>query len=144
MTRTLVVCVVLAALLAVPAVASAARWKGKTDQGRVVTVRTGADGVVNRVFVRWKARCREVTRTGRTVFRVPLDQAGTTAFADAGTSRSSLGGGVRSRDTVSVRGSLGGDGRWRGTFRFRSVLRKDGRVVDRCRVREIGWRARPA
>jgi hypothetical protein len=143
MIRVLVVSLVSVALLAVPSVASAARWKGKTGQGRVVTVRTGDDGVVNRVLVRWKARCRGVTRTGRTVFTPPLDEASSASFTDGGTSRSNLGGGVRSRDTVRVSGSLGGDGRWRGTFRLRSVLRKDGNVIDRCRVRQVSWRARP-
>jgi hypothetical protein len=68
---------------------------------------------------------------------------GLAAFADAGTSRFNLGGGLRSRDTVSVRGTLGDDGRWRGRFRLRSVLRRDGDVVDRCRVGPIRWRARP-
>lgn len=137
------VCLALAAL-AVPAQADAKLWKGKTTQGRLASVRTGADEVVNRVRIRWKARCRGSTRTGQTVFVPPLDSAAADAFSDAGTSRFGLGGGVRSRDTVSVRGTLGGDGRWRGTFRLRSVLRRDGEVVDRCRVGRIRWRARPA
>jgi hypothetical protein len=131
------------ALLVAPAPAAADRWKGRTSQGRLVTVRTGDDGVVNRVRIRWKTTCQGSTRTGQTVFVPPLDSAGTTSFADAGTSRFNLGGGVRSRDTVSVRGTLGGRGRWRGTFRLRSVLRRDGEVVDRCRVGRIRWRARP-
>jgi hypothetical protein len=137
-------CVALAALVAVPAQADAKLWKGKTTQGRPASVRTGADGIVNRVRIRWKARCQGSTRTGQTVFTPPLDSAAADAFADAGTSRFNLGGGVRSRDTVSVRGTLGDDGRWRGSFRLRSVLRRDGEVVDRCRVGPIRWRARPA
>ncbi len=137
-------CVALAALVAVPAQADAKLWKGKTTQGRPASVRTGADGIVNRVRIRWKARCQGSTRTGQTVFTPPLDSAAADAFADAGTSRFNLGGGVRSRDTVSVRGTFGDDGRWRGSFRLRSVLRRDGEVVDRCRVGPIRWRASPA
>ena len=39
--------VVIAALLAAPAVADAKTWRGKTKQGRGVSVRTGADGIVD-------------------------------------------------------------------------------------------------
>jgi hypothetical protein len=136
-------CAASMALVAVPAQADAKLWNGKTTQGRVASVRTGADGIVNRVKIRWKARCDGSTRTGKTVFVPPLDSAGAQAFADAGTSRFNLGGGLRSRDTVSVRGTLGDNDRWRGTFGLRSVLRRDGDVVDRCRVGPIRWRARP-
>jgi len=99
---------------------------------------------VNRARIRWKATCRNSTRTGQTVFTPPLDSAGTREFADAGTSRFHLGGGVRSRDTVSVRGVLTERGRWRGSFRLRSTLRRNGRVIDRCRIGSLRWRARPA
>jgi hypothetical protein len=136
-------CAASAVLAAVPAPADAELWKGKTTQGRPASVRTGADTIVNRVRIRWKARCQGSTRTGQTVFTPPLDSAGARAFADAGTSRFNLGGGVRSRDTVSVNGTLGDDGRWRGRFRMRSVLRRNGEVVDRCGVGPIRWRARP-
>jgi hypothetical protein len=136
-------CAASTALLAVPAQAGAKLWKGQTTQGRLASVRTGGDAIVNRVRIRWKARCQGSTRTGQTVFVPPLDSATAQAFADAGTSRFNLGGGLRSRDTVSVRGTLGDDGRWRGRFRLRSVLRRDSDVVDRCRVGPIRWRARP-
>jgi hypothetical protein len=131
------------ALLAAPAHVDAKLWKGQTTQGRLASVRTGGDGIVNRVRIRWKATCEGSTRTGQTLFVPPLDSAAAQAFADAGTSRANLGGGVRSRDTLSVRGTLGANGRWRGTFRLRSVLRRDGDVVDRCRVGPVRWRARP-
>jgi hypothetical protein len=144
MRATITLATAAAALLITSADADADTWRGKTSQGRTATVRTGADGVVNRARISWKARCRGSTRTGKTVFVPPLDSPGTTSFADAGTSRSNLGGGVRSRDTVSVIGTLGSRGRWRGTFRLRSVLRRGGETVDRCRVGPIRWRARPA
>jgi hypothetical protein len=136
-------CAAASALVALPAHAEATLWKGETSQGRLASVRTGTDGIVNRVRIRWKARCQGSTRTGQTVFAPPLDNAAAREFTDAGTSRFNLGGGVRSRDTVSVRGTLGDDGRWRGRFRLRSVLRRNGEVVDRCRVGPIRWRARP-
>jgi hypothetical protein len=143
--RTAAACAAAVAILvAAPAQADAKLWKGKTKQGRLASVRTGGDGVVNRVRIRWKATCKGSTRTGQTVFAPPLDSAGTSSFADAGTSRFNLGGGVRSRDTVSVAGTLSARGRWHGTFEMRSVLRRRGKVFDRCRVRSETWSARPA
>ncbi|MGH2945374.1 MAG: hypothetical protein ACRDPC_03780 [Solirubrobacteraceae bacterium] len=133
---------VSAALLTAPAQADAAYWKGKTAQGRIVTVRTGDDGLVTRVRVFWRSRCRNSTLRGGTAFVRPIDRLEPRAFEDGGTSRARVEGGIRSRDNAFVRGNMGRRDRWRGTFHMRSVLRRDGRVVDRCRVKRIRWSAR--
>jgi hypothetical protein len=132
-----------AALLAASAPADAAYWKGKTRQGRTVTVRTGADGLVKRVRIWWRTRCNAGSLTGGTAFVRPIDRVEPTAFEDGGTSQSRVEGGIRSTDTAFIQGRLRADGRrWRGTFHLRSVLRRRGRVIDRCRVGKVRWSAR--
>src|SRR5215213_2937696 len=101
MSRPLI-SVALSALLlaAVPAIAEAKTYKGKTSQGRVATVRTGADGVVNRARLSWRAPCGQNIRyTGATVFRPPLDVATGGSFQDGGTYRVRIKGGFRARIT---------------------------------------------
>jgi hypothetical protein len=46
------------ATLATPAMADAAKWRGKTEQRRSVSVRAGDDGVVKRVVLRWGRRAK--------------------------------------------------------------------------------------
>ena len=48
----------VAALLLAP-VAEAAEWRGKTRQGRMAKVSTGADGLVTLVRIRYRARCTD-------------------------------------------------------------------------------------
>ena len=57
--RKLALAVGFAVVLAAPAAADAKTWRGKTKQGRAVTVRTGADDLVNRVRVSWRAPCKK-------------------------------------------------------------------------------------
>jgi hypothetical protein len=137
-------CVVLALCAAAavfPAAASAKTWKGKTGQKRAVVVRTGDDGVVNRVQIGWRARCANGNYKSSTVFRQPLDSATTTAFADAGDYRGHPKG-YTARIWVRVAGTLD-DGSWRGTFRVRVRVKKNGKVIDTCRLKGLRWRASP-
>jgi hypothetical protein len=131
------------AVLAGPAQADAKLWKGKTKQGRLASVRTGADGLVIRVRVRWRARCRDgTTLTGGTTFAPPFDRSETRAFEDGGVYPARVTGGLRSSNTAFVRGSLARNGPWRGTFHVRSVLTRRGRTVTRCRLGRTSWSAR--
>jgi hypothetical protein len=141
--RTFAPAVACAALLAVPAVAEAKTWRGKTEQGRAVSVRTGTDDLVNQVRVAWRAPCRKGHYVSRTLFVPPLDVSEPDRFEDAGTYRSRLKGGYRARHTVYVRGRLGAEDRWRGVFRVRTRVRRDGRVIDRCRLDGVRWEASP-
>jgi len=139
--RTFALALVFSAILAAPAVADARTWRGKTKQGRAVSVRTGADDLVNRVRVSWRAPCRKGHYVSRTLFLPPLDVAEGAVFEDAGTYTSNVRGGYRARHTVFVRGELGADDRWTGTFRVRTRVTKDGRGVDRCRLKGVAWTA---
>jgi hypothetical protein len=138
--RTLALAVAI--LVAVPGVAHAETWRGKTRQGRSVWVRTGADDRVARVSVSWKATCRRGSYMSRTVFLRPFDVSEAAEFEDSGSYRVRVKGGYRARHTVFVRATLEDD-RWTGTFRVRTRVTKDGRFVDRCRLDGVRWTAEP-
>jgi hypothetical protein len=134
----------LAGLLLAPA-ADAAVWKGKTRQGRTATVVTGADGVVNRVRIKYRARCDDGKgfRSG-IVFAPPLDFATTTEVRDGGPITWTFGGsGERARGRTSVTGGLRSSGRWTGNFRLRVKIFKNGRLIATCRTGRVGWKASP-
>ena len=132
-------------LLLAPA-AEAATWRGKTNQGRSVTVRTGADGLVDHVLIRYEAGCSDGKGfRSRLTFRPPLDESSAAAFADGGVvmwrfTRT----GERARGRASIGGGLRSSGRWTGNFRLRVKIRKGERVVAACRTGRVGWRASPA
>lgn len=126
-----------------PAAADARTWRGKTKQGRPVSVVAGTDGLVNKVRVRWRAPCRKGHYVSRTLFLPPFDVSETARFEDAGTYRSTAQGGYGGRHTVFVDGTLGADDRWTGTFRVRTRVTRRGRVIDRCRLKRVTWTAEP-
>ena len=137
-------CTAAVALVAV-APAEAARWRGKTSQGRLAAVHTGADGLVSQVRIKYLARCSDGdTLTGAVQFLPPLDQSATTAFQDSGVFRFRIRGGERARATTSVDGGLRRSGRWTGNFGIRARITKRGRFVATCRIRHLGWKASPA
>jgi hypothetical protein len=138
--RTLALAVAM--LVVAPSVADAERWRGKTKQGRAVSVRTGDDDRVERVSVSWKAMCERGTYMSRTVFVRPFDVSEAAEFEERASYRASVKGGYRARHTVFVHGALG-DERWSGTFRVRTRVTKGGRTVDRCRIKGVRWTAEP-
>jgi hypothetical protein len=134
---------VTASLVTAPAYAGAAEWRGKSEQGRKTYVRTGADGLVKRAGLRWRARCGEGRFVTGTFFKAPLDSVTPQSFEDAGSYRTRLDDGLRAVVRVRIRGTLSADlRRWSGTFRGRASIRRDGRQIDSCRVRGVSWRAR--
>jgi hypothetical protein len=139
--RTLALAVGFAVVLAAPTVAEAKTWRGKTKQGRAVTVRTGADDLVDPVRVSWRAPCKKGHYVSRTLFAPPLDVSKADVFEDSGTYHKLLDDDYRARNTVFVRGRLGADGRWRGKFRVRTLVTRDGEVVDSCRLKRVRWTA---
>ena len=134
--------IVCLAALAAPAAADAETWKGKTKQGRAVTVTTDADDLVNRVRVSWRAPCQKGRYVSRTLFLPPLDVSEPDRFEDAGTYTSNVPGGYKARHTVFVRGVLSDDA-WAGTFRVRTRVTRDGEEVDRCKLERVRWTAEP-
>lgn len=137
-------CAALAALLLVPSVADAAEWRGKTRQGRLAQVVTGADGLVTKVRIRYRARCGDDKNLNSGVkFLAPLDTSSGTAFKDGGRFDFNLPNGERARAQTSVDGGLRASGRWTGNFRIRVRITRNGRFVTNCRSGLVGWRARP-
>ena len=133
------------ALLAIPAAADAATWRGKTRQGERVSVRTGADGVVNRVRIGFRAGCDDGKGFERgVVWLPPFDAPGATAFQDEGVIKWTFTKSrERARGRTSIDGGLRTSGRWTGNFRLRVKIRKHGRVIATCRTGRVGWRASP-
>jgi hypothetical protein len=137
-------CAALAALLLVPTAADAAKWRGKTRQGRLAQVVTGADGLVTKVRIRYRARCGDrKTLTSGVRFQAPLDTSSTTAFADGGQFEFDLPNGEHARARSSVDGGLRTSGRWTGNFRIRVRVTRNGRFVTNCRSGRVGWKASP-
>src|SRR3954453_4073730 len=119
MSRALAAVLVVLASAAVPAVADAKSYKGKTSQGKTATVTTGAGGVVTRARVAWTAGCG---RKGRfresTTFKAPLDAATADSVQDAATYRSSKDAhGYVGRITITFAGQRDpATDRWSGTL----------------------------
>ena len=136
---------VAVAMLAAPAMAEAATWRGKTRQGERVSVRTGADGVVNRVRIGFRARCNDGMGFERgVVWLPPFDSPGTSAFQDEGVIKWTFTKSrERARGRTSIDGGLRSSGRWTGNFRLRVKISKNGRVIATCRTGRVGWRASP-
>jgi hypothetical protein len=138
------VCAAAAALLLVPTAADAAKWRGKTRQGRLAVVVTGSDGLVSKVRIRYRATCGDdKVLTSGVVFLPPLDSSTTTSFVDGGPFRFKLPNGERARARAHVDGGLRRSGRWTGNFRIRVRISRNGRFVTTCRSGRIGWRASP-
>lgn len=144
MRTRLIVGACAAGLVLAPA-ADAAVWKGKTRQGRLAAVVTGADGLVTRVTIKYRARCDDGKgfRSG-VVFLPPLASSTTTSFQDGGVIKWRFkGSGERAKGRTSVDGGLRSSGRWTGNFRLRVKIRKNGRLIATCRTGRIGWKASP-
>jgi hypothetical protein len=145
MRPTFVLTLVLAAGLIMSAPAEAAKWKGKTRQGRGVSVHTDANGVVSYARIRFIAPCKDDTAVFSTIWFVrPLDSASTTSFVDGGPWRFRIDKHtlVRARGTMS--GGLRRSGRWTGNFKVRLRVYVRGRLDTTCRITRLGWKASPA
>ena len=143
--RLSAVCVALAALLLVPTAADAATWRGKTKQGRLALVVTGADGLVTKVRIRYRARCgdrKDLTSGVR--FEAPLERSSRSAFEDGGRFEFDLPNGEHATARTSVDGGRRRSGRWTGDFRIHVRVTRKGRFVTNCRSGRVGWRANPA
>jgi hypothetical protein len=144
MRPSAVVCAFVIATLIVPTAADAAKWRGKTRQGRLAVVWTGADRSVSKVRIRYRASCGDrKTLTSGVIFRAPLDTSTAKAFADGGTFEFRLPHGERARARTHVDGGLRASGRWTGNFRVRVRITRDGRFVTSCHSGRVGWKASP-
>ena len=138
------VCAAAAALLLVPTAADAAKWRGKTRQGRLAVVVTGSDGLATKVRIRYRAACGDdKTLSSGVVFEAPFDTSTTSEFADGGRFGFDLPNGERARARTRVDGGLRRSGRWTGNFRIRLRITRNGRFVTNCRSGRVGWKASP-
>ena len=136
-------------LLALPAAAPAAkRFSGESEQGRGVKLRIGDDRLVQRLEIKWRARCNSGKNVTSEV-RFPggfFVESTKNRFEGRGPYRASASGGFRLRVQATVTGRRtikpGGDDpeTWKGTLRTKTVVRKNGKVVDRCTSRKIDWK----
>jgi hypothetical protein len=119
------------------------RFRGKSGQGRLVTLRTSDDRMLERFGIRWSAPCRKpgFRYTTRTFFIPPFDSVTSDRFVDAGVNRGRLGDGVRSVIDIRVAGNRYSIMRWRGIFRVRVRVFRGSRQIDRCYLR-TRWRVR--
>jgi hypothetical protein len=128
---------------AVPGVAHAKTYRGKTSQGKAAVVVTGADGVVTRARIAWRAPCGQNKRyVGSTSFRAPLDAATGDLVQDAGTYRTRVRG-YTARITIAVAGLRDpATDRWSGTLAVKVKVKRNGKLVDRCSASKLTWKAK--
>jgi hypothetical protein len=140
---TSVMATALVATFGMAAEADAAKWRGKTRQGRGVSIHTGSDGRVSFGKIRYIAGCGDglAARSG-VIFIPPFKRSTTTSFLDSGPFRMKLGK-ERGRAFSTMKGGLRRSGRWTGTFSIRIRVYRAGKFVTTCRLKNLGWRASP-
>jgi hypothetical protein len=116
-------------------------FRGKSGQNRLVTLRTGDDGLLLRFGIAWQAPCRRpgFRFTNTTRFRPPFDAVTRDRFVDAGAIRGPIGDGLRAVAQVRIVGNRVSEARWRGIFRVSVRVLRGERLVDRC-YKRTRWR----
>lgn len=137
MFRLIAVSVVLA--VAVPATAEAKVLRGKTSQGRSVTL-VLQNGVPKRLKIGWTLSCKKNKSTGPTSTRFfrPYDQATADVINDADSGSASLGKGWRVRNSATLTGQRAGEA-WSGTFSVKRSFHRKGKKFDECRADNVTW-----
>src|SRR4051794_38194174 len=134
------VCAALAALLvALPSVAEAKTFHGKTNQGRSVRFVTDANGVPSRVNIHWSAPCKRsgYRAGGGTAWVPPFTQATPDLLRDGPkTYRTTLTNGSKGRITTTLVAHRHGS-RWTGTLALRELVSHKGKVVDTCQIKRL-------
>ena len=136
----LIVALAALTLVAVPATADAKTLRGKTSQGKKVTLVLDANGVPKRMRIGWSARCNTSAKRARstsTWFR-PFDQATPDMIQDADTDRDSFEGGLKVRNRGTLAGQRAGE-TWSGTFTLHRQFARKGKVIGTCATPNITW-----
>jgi hypothetical protein len=129
----------VALLLAVPAVADAAKFTGETSQGRDVVLKTNENKVPYRLNVSFRARCSDDKRLkAGTFFRSPFDRRTRRRIRDKGTYEFELGE-EKIDAEVSMRGRRVTRRKWRGRYEGDFVVRRNGRRVATCHTPVVRW-----
>lgn len=142
-SRVLIASGLCVAAAAVPAVAGAATFDGKTRQGRAAQVVTLRDGRVRYVRIAWHASCRHGRYHETTRFIRPLDVNVPGRFRDGSppSIRVRLGNGMHARVKAHARGHVGAQGRWRGRLRVDVGVFRGSSRIDTCHLRNDTWTA---
>lgn len=127
-------------LVAMPATAEAKTLRGKTSQGRSITLTLGADGVPTSVRFKWNLSCRKSKETGPTKssFLRPFDQATPDVLNDADIARGRYADGLHVRQTGSISGQRARQS-WSGTLSIKRQFSRRGKVFDTCKAEHITW-----
>ena len=134
--------------------AGTAIFEGRTEQGREVRVRVGADGLVNKVKIEDRTRCprffdiddervRSGHLAGEETYTAPLDESTPSSFADKNR-RTDRYGTKRVRVKFEVTGEKISDTKWTGTARRKIIATRrghPGRELLRCKTGELDWSA---
>lgn len=138
------------ALAATPATADASQlFTGKTGQSRTARIEIADNGRPAKVTISWKATCRRGTLWDVSTVRPPRRTTTADLVALAGRYRIRARRGITATVTLRLQGVRGQDPvddgaqLWTGAFTVRVVVRRGRRVIDRCRVAETVWSARP-
>jgi hypothetical protein len=132
----------LLALAAPPADAIAdVRFRGKSGQDRLATLRIGDDGLFRRFGIRWRADCRRpgFAFTSSTKMLPPIDSSTPERFVDADRYRARYDNGLRAIFDARGAGERVSARRWRGIFRVRVRVLRGAELLDRCYLR-TRWR----
>lgn len=130
------------AALALPASASAETFRGKTVQGKPVTLQTRPDGEVRKVVWRWNTTTCEDSdlrlKTQSTVLKNPQGKPGSFSSKGAYTVKYSD---AKIRFKIVSAGRQRSAGRWSGTFKAKAVVDLEDGDEVLCKLRRIDWAA---
>jgi len=130
--------------LALPASAAAETFRGKTAQGKPVTLETRPDGEVRKVVWRWNTGdCEDNDlrlKTQSTVLKSPRSRE--PGSFSAGGSYAVDYSDARIRFKVASDGRQLSPTQWSGTFRAKAIVNLDRGQDTSCRLRRIDWSAR--
>ncbi len=132
--------------LALPASAAAETFRGKTAQGKPVTLETRPDGEVRKVVWRWNTGdCKDNDlrlKTQSTVLKSPRSRE--PGSFSAGGSYNVAYSDARIRFEVRSDGRQVSPTEWSGTFRATAEVNLDRGQDTTCKLRRIDWTARLA
>ena len=126
-----------------PAVADGATFRGKTRQGKPVSLVTRADGSLRWQRIKWTARCHPGSFTNTTELIPPFDFSVPGRFRDGSppSYNHPMDDGLHARVKVQSSGHVGAHGRWRGRLRADVGIFRGTNRIATCHVRDDTWTA---
>jgi hypothetical protein len=131
---------VVVLLLAAPGMAQARTFKGRSSQGRTVTVVADSRGEIEHMTVYWNASCKHGTAKNGTIFRPYVGHVVNDGIAVDVAYDVKQTNGYTSHITAVLRGVTAGKG-YRGTLQVTLTARRHGKKVDTCHSGALTWSA---